>query len=114
MSGNSLAAIAGKKMPLHDRTVRTDPEAEATVTWLLRAGLAGPAYLLLQTVRPVSFIGGQGLLFLQPLLPFGTWRRAVGGFAGLLSDRSRLDALLLSLEARLRGQNNAQGGDNSA
>jgi hypothetical protein len=113
MGGNRLAGNAREKMPLHDRTVRTDPEVEAAVAWLLQVGLAGPAYLLLQAVRPISFVGGQGLLFLQPLLPFGSWRRAVGGFAELLSDRSRLDTLLSSLETRLRGPKRAQDGENS-
>ncbi len=94
-------------MSIQDRFAQTDRDVEDTATWLQEVGLAGPAYLVLYGMRPLSFVGGQSLLFLQPLLPVGKWRLAAGRFAELLGDRSRLDALLESLEARLRGKGNA-------
>ena len=78
-----------------------DPEVEAAVTWLDEAGLAAPAYLLLHGLRPLSFVGGQGLLFVQPMLPFGKWRLAAERWAALLEDRCRLERLLQALEACL-------------
>jgi len=96
-------------MALQHWTGQGDSDVEAAVTWLQEVGLVGPAFLLLSGMRPVSFVGGQGLLFLQPLLPFGSWRSAAGRFANLLCDRSRLDSLLGLLEARLRSQEDTQG-----
>ncbi len=81
-----------------------DKDTERFAAWLNEVGLAGPAYLLLQGLRPISFLGGQGMLFLQPFLPVEKWRSAAGRLAGILDDRSRLDDLLALLEARLRYQ----------
>jgi hypothetical protein len=80
--------------------VRHD-DIESTVTWLDDVGLAGPAYVVLHGLRPLSFVGGQGLLFLQPLLPLGKWRSSAERLAGILADRPRLDSLLTALEGRL-------------
>ncbi len=85
-----------------------DKDTQSFAAWLHKVGLAGPAYLLLQGLRPVSFLGGQGMLFLQPFLPVEKWRSAAGRFAGILDDRSRLDNLLALLEARLRSQRDVQ------
>lgn len=79
-------------------------DVEAMAAWLDETGWAVPAYLLLQSLRPLSFVGGQGLLFLQPLLPFARARSAMGRLAELLSDRSRLEALLVALETRFRSR----------
>ena len=85
-----------------------DGDVEVTAAWLDEVGLAGPAYLLLHGLRPLSFVGGQGLLFLQPMLPLGTWRAAAERLAGLIEDRSRLDILLETLEARLSDNKDKQ------
>lgn len=84
--------------------LRADEDIAAAVAWLDEVGLAGPAYLLLHGLRPLSFVGGQGLLFLEPLLPFATWRAAAERLAGLIEDRSRLDSFLETLETRLAGK----------
>lgn len=95
-------------MTVQESTLQSDSEVEAAVTFLQQAGLAGPAYLLLRGFRPVASLGGHGLLFLQPMLPLERWRRGAERFAGLLTDGSRLDALLTSLEERLREPGNAE------
>ena len=84
-------------------------EIEATLGWLQDAGLVGPAYLFLAGLRPLSFVGGQGLLFLQPLLPHAPWRSRAGALAEVLNDRSRLEALLAALERRLHSQGGRPG-----
>ena len=89
------------EMPADSRIAQTDAEAETAVDWLYEAGLAGPAYLLFQSIRPASFLIGQGLLFLHPWLPMERWRRTADLFSQLLSDRSRLETLLFSLESRI-------------
>ncbi len=100
-------------MSVQDQTAHDDAEVESLASWLQEAGLNGPAYLLLQGLRPLSFVGGQGLLFLQPLLPFERWRAASGRLAGVLEDRSRLEALLRTLEARLQSPSAARGKENA-
>ncbi len=90
-------------MPLHTQSAK-GLDVEAAAARLDETGWAGPAYLLLQSLRPLSFLGGQGLLFLQPFLPFAQARSAIGSLAELLSDRSRLEALLAALETRLRSK----------
>ncbi len=85
-----------------------DKDTQGFAAWLQEVGLAEPAYLLLQGLRPISFLGGQGMLFLQPFLPVEKWRSAAGRLAGILDDRSRLDNLLALLEVRLRRRQGAQ------
>jgi hypothetical protein len=98
---------------------RTDPfdksgvEIESMTNWLQDAGLIGPAYLLLRGLSPLSFVGGQGVLFLQPVLPHGRWRSIAGQLAEILQDRSRLDMLLAALDARLRGPGDVRGKENA-
>lgn len=91
-------------MPLRIWSEVEGLDIEAVAARLDESGWAGPAYLLLQSLRPLSFLGGQGLLFLQPFLPFARARSVMGRLAELLSDRSRLEALLAVLEARLRSK----------
>jgi len=100
-------------MSVRDQVEREDREAEASAAWLDDAGLAGPAYLFLQGLRPLAYVGGQSLLFLQPLFPLGRWRERAGLLAGILGDRSRFEAFLSSLERRLRGRRRAQGKESS-
>lgn len=91
-------------MPLRARSESEGLDVEAAAARLDESGWAGPAYLLLQSLRPLSFLGGQGLLFLQPFLPFDRARSAMGRLAELLSDRSCMEALLAALETRLRSR----------
>ncbi len=91
-------------MPLCMRNEIEGLDVEAAAARLDETGWAAPAYLLLQSLRPLSFVGGQGLLFLQPFLPFARARSAIDKLAALLSDRSRLEALLAALETRLRSR----------
>jgi hypothetical protein len=87
---------------------------DALANWLQEAGLVGPAYLLFAGLRPLSFVGSQGLLLLQPLLPQARWRSRAGALAEVLQDRTQFDMLLAALDARLRGeQGGAQGKENA-
>lgn len=49
----------------------------------------------------MTFLFGQGLLFLQPLLPRQRWRQAAGRWAEILADRARLEVFLTALETHL-------------
>jgi hypothetical protein len=94
--------------------METHADIDALANWLQEAGLVGPAYLLFSGLRPLSFVGSQGLLFLQPLLPQARWRSRASTLAAVLQDRTQFDMLLAALDARLRGrQGGAQGKENA-
>ncbi len=60
--------------------------------------LAGPAVALLEMVRPLSFIVGQGLLLCQPLLEPLSTELHFADYADLLADRRNVDRLVARLE----------------
>jgi hypothetical protein len=59
-----------------------------------------PAILALESVRPLSFVASQAMIFFQPLvqslLRFGDYRR----FAALAERRDALEALTVAIERR--------------
>jgi hypothetical protein len=65
--------------------------------YLRRHGLATPALMLLQIARPLSFLGSQSLLLIQPILPVQRWQAGIGQTARALEDEAtwtRLEKLL--------------------
>ncbi|MBN1484457.1 MAG: hypothetical protein JXA37_07015 [Chloroflexia bacterium] len=92
---------------------REDQETASAATWLQERGLAGPAFLFLQTLRPLSFILGQGLTFLHPMLPLKRWQQQTGRAAAIFCDRSRLEGLLAALETHLLNHLPAQDKENT-
>ena len=63
--------------------------------------LALPAIAVLEVIKPVSFIAGQGLLLCEPVLRFFYSEPRVDDYASLLADRSNLDDLIARLEGTL-------------
>ncbi len=68
-----------------------------------------PAVLALESVRPLSFVAGQAMVFFQPLvqafLRFGDYRH----FAALIERRETLDALATLIERRAAEPRAARG-----
>jgi len=60
--------------------------------------LALPAIAVLEIIKPISFIAGQGLLLCEPVLNFFYSEPRVDDYASLLADRSNLDDLIARLE----------------
>ena len=60
-----------------------------------RRGLVAPAVLFLETMKPLSFLGGQMLYLAQPILG-----RSAAEYAGLLEDPGSVERLLARLENR--------------
>lgn len=85
-------------MPL-DPT-RRDELIEDLAEKIARLGLTAPAILFLEAHKPLSFLGGQALLFSQPLLGFLLGDEAARDYALLLEDRENVERLLRSLEGR--------------
>jgi len=61
-------------------------------------GLATPALLFLESVRPLNFIGSQVMRFLEPAVRSVFSAEDYGKFAGILERREGLDALIGYIE----------------
>ena len=84
--------------------VSLDPEqTSAIATAIDAAGMAAPASVALRIMKPVSWIGGQLLWVLQPLLGTLGMRRAqnpisLPGIASLLEREDAVDDLIARLD----------------
>lgn len=65
---------------------------------IARWGLVTPAITFLEANKPVSFVGSQALLMLQPLTDFFVAREHSADLVTLLADRNRLEKLVARLE----------------
>ena len=83
---------------MNDQPLPIPPDSlQRAATYLRRQGLATPALMLLQIARPLSFIGGQCLLVMQPAVPVQGWQAWIGRTAHALEDETtwtRLENLL--------------------
>ena len=75
-----------------------DPLVERTAQLIIRWGLATPAITFLEANKPLSFVGSQALLMLQPITDLFVARELSTDLVTLLADRDRLEMLLTSLE----------------
>lgn len=86
---------------------RQEQMIDRLVNWILVKGLSAPAVLFLEASKPLSFIGSQVLLLLQPMLgyigPTLGWfddSHVVAEYAELLEDPANIDRILVCLEHR--------------
>ena len=93
----------GDALQTADRQVMID----RLIDWVQARGLNGPAILFLEASKPLSLIGSQMLLFLQPMLgaigPVLGWfddNRVVAEYAALFEDPANIDLILVRLEHR--------------
>jgi len=83
------------------------PAAEMTDEELLEAvarriagrGLAVPAVFFLESTKPLSFVGSQALIFLQPFVEAFLTIRNYERFAALLENRENVEHLIQRMEA---------------
>jgi hypothetical protein len=61
-------------------------------------GLETPAIAFLEANKPLSFVGSQALLMLQPIADLFVGRELSMDLATLLADRDRVELLLARLE----------------
>jgi len=77
---------------------RREELIDQLVQTISRHGLRVPAIWLLEVHRPLSFLGGQALLFSQPVLAVFWDDATVRDYALLLEERKNIDCLLERLE----------------
>jgi hypothetical protein len=79
---------------------RRDQLIEALAQRIEAMGLATPAIVMLEAHKPLSFIGSQAILILQPLLSFAVNPAVSNEIADLLAERSNVELLIRRLESR--------------
>jgi hypothetical protein len=77
---------------------------------LVERRLEAPAILVLESVKPLSFIASQGLVFLGPLLQPLLSVRDYDTFAEALESRENLEWLISRLEAGEEGRGTRDAG----
>ena len=75
-----------------------DQLVERIAHMIARWGLATPAITFLEANKPLSFVGSQALLMLQPLTDLFVARELSADLITLLADRNRLEKLVARLE----------------
>jgi hypothetical protein len=79
---------------------RRDELIEALAQRIESLGLATPAVLMLEAHKPLSFLGSQAILLMQPLLSLVFDPAASGQYASLLEDRTNVERLIQRLEGQ--------------
>lgn len=60
--------------------------------------MTAPAIFFLETVKPLSFIGSQAMIFLQPIIQAVFPFRSYNEFSVMMEDKSNVEALLCEME----------------
>jgi hypothetical protein len=76
----------------------SDVLVERLSSLIARWGLVTPAIAFLEANKPMSFVGSQALLMLQPITNLFVARELTSDLATLLADRNRVEQLVARLE----------------
>jgi hypothetical protein len=79
---------------MEEMETSTDPLVERLAQLIAGWGLVAPAIAFLEANKPLSFVGSQALLMLQPMADLFVARELTMDLAGLLADRDRLELLI--------------------
>jgi hypothetical protein len=71
---------------------------EAVAQRVVRMGLAVPAVFFLESTKPLSYIGSQALVFLEPFVKSIFNLAAYDRFVALLEDRKNIEKLMQRIE----------------
>jgi len=77
---------------------RRDELINKVAEQVVKRGLETPATFFVEMNRPLSFIGGQGLIFLAPILGVIFNQQTIEEFGRLMEDRKNIDRLLDRIE----------------
>tara|TARA_B100000676_G_C17378853_1_gene484393 strand:+ start:140 stop:400 length:261 start_codon:yes stop_codon:yes gene_type:complete len=65
---------------------------------IVKKGLSVPAIFLLESTKYISFIAGQILIFLNPILTFFVSDKKYNQFVEIIEKRENLELLMLKIE----------------
>ena len=83
---------------MRDMETPGDALVERLAHLIGRWGLVTPAIFFLEANKPLSFIGSQALLLLQPMTDLFMTPELTADLAALFADRDRLETLISRLE----------------
>jgi hypothetical protein len=79
----------------------TDEELlDAIAGRVVNMRLAVPAVFFLESTKPLSFVGSQALVFLEPFVQAFLSTETYSRFARLMEDRQNVEALIRRIESR--------------
>lgn len=87
---------------------RRDQLINLVADQIVRRGLETPATFFVEMNRPLSFIGGQALVFFAPILGAVMSQHTVEEFARLMEDRKNIDRLVDKIEELTRQRDQEQ------
>ena len=93
-SQNRQDAVPGELEARQRQSEFMDRLAGKVVDW----GMAVPAIFMLESTRPLSFVGSQVLVFFRPIVDSLFAFRSYDAFAEMLDDRRNIDYLLSKIE----------------
>lgn len=74
---------------------------------VVRRGLGGPAVVMLDSLRPLNFIGSQMMHGLSPMVSIFFESRNWDAIAGIMEERGSVDRLIKIIERREQEQSQA-------
>ncbi|MDP2871540.1 MAG: hypothetical protein Q8P31_03290 [Bacillota bacterium] len=81
---------------------RRDQLIKMVADQVVKRGMETPATFFVEMNRPLSFIGGQALVFFAPILGVVFNQQTIEEFARLMEDRKNVDRLLDKIEELTR------------
>ena len=73
---------------------------EKIADWVVKRGMAVPAILFLESVRPLSYVGAQVVVFFAPALEFLFDPVRISTFVNLMEDKRNVGILLQEIETQ--------------
>ena len=67
---------------------------EAVAERVVKMGLAVPAVFFLESTKPLSFVGSQALVFLEPFVKSFLTLKSYDRFVSLMEDRKNIEKLI--------------------
>jgi len=92
---DAAAGSRGGKPPMTDEEL-----LDAVAARVVNMRLAVPAVFFLESTKPLSFIGSQALVFLEPFVQAFLSTEAYSRFARLMEDRQNVEGLIRRIEAK--------------
>ena len=77
-----------------------DALIEGLAGWITNRGLTLPAVLFMESFKPLSFLGGQLMTFLEPMVGSFVASRQYTTLTHILEDRDKFEQLIRRVESR--------------
>lgn len=93
-TGDDFEYVAPEEVPEERRQEIIRVLAKA----LVERRLTAPAIFFLETVKPLSFVGSQAMIFLQPIIQAIFPFRSYNEFSVMMEDRKNVEELICEME----------------